>query len=385
MSAVNVIDCDTHITEPPDLWTARVSAKWGDRIPHVAADDKRADQLAWYIGDKKIAAAPAGAFAGWKEPFPSHPGTYEEAHPASFDARERLRLMDEAGIYAQVLYPNVAGFGSQRFLALKEPELQLECVRAYNDFQIDWIAPAPERFIPIASVPFWDVPAAVQEIERAAAAGHKGMLFTGEPQAFGEPLLGDHHWDPIWSAAQDCGLPISFHIGSGDFNDGFTRQRMTVDGPAATYARVTATSFLLNGMQITDLLFSGVLCRFPELKFVSVESGIGFLPFLLEAADYHFHAAKVGEARPEFEMLPSEYFRRQVYACYWFERVAPRTLLDEIGVGNILFETDFPHPTCLYGNVQETIEAGLEGQPDDVRRRILTDNAAELYGVQAPV
>ena len=83
-------------------------------------------------------------------------------------------------------------------------------------------------------------------------------------------------------------------------------------------------------------------------------------------------------------MLPSEYFRRQVYACYWFEKVAPRKLIEDIGEDNILFETDFPHPTCLYGNVQETIEDGLAGQSETTRRKILWENSAKLYNIETP-
>ena len=356
MAFTTFIDADTHITEPADLWTSRVSKKWGDRVLHVKQDDKGVNS--WFVGDEKVANAPSGVFAGWKGKFPNSPPTYEDAHPASFDVHERLKLMDETGVYAQVLYPNVAGFASQRFLQLKEPELMLECVRAWNDFQIDWISAAPERFVANASIPFWDVEASVREIERVAQRGIKGILFTGDPQSHGEPFLGDKHWDPLWHAATDTGLPISFHIGSGDFTDGFTPERLAVDGPEVTYARTSTVLFLSNGLQMTDLLLSGVLPRFPELKFVSVESGIGWVPFCLESCDYHFIAADVRKARPEFEMMPSDYFRRQVYSCYWFERVAPRKLIEDIGEDNILFETDFPHPTCLYGNVQETIEAG---------------------------
>ena len=117
---------------------------------------------------------------------------------------------------------------------------------------------------------------------------------------------------------------------------------------------------------------------------MSVESGIGWIPFVLEAVDHSYLEGRK-DRTSEWELLPSEYFARQVYACYWFETVAPRRLLDEIPVDNILFETDFPHPTCLYGpNVQEKIEAGLGEAPPEVRRKFLWENAARLYGVTEP-
>jgi predicted TIM-barrel fold metal-dependent hydrolase len=83
-------------------------------------------------------------------------------------------------------------------------------------------------------------------------------------------------------------------------------------------------------------------------------------------------------------MKPSDYFRRQVYACYWFEQFATQHMLEQLPVDNILFETDYPHPVCLYGDVRERIDAGLAGAPADLRRKLLFDNAARLYGVSAP-
>jgi predicted TIM-barrel fold metal-dependent hydrolase len=378
-----VIDCDTHITEPGDVWTSRLPARFQDRAPRIVRNDQGTD--VWHVGDH-VPLVPVGhtAVAGWREPFPAAPRNMDEVPPAAYDARARLDYMDELGIWAMALYPNVGGFGNQGFLNLKDPELMQECVRAYNDFLLEWMEPDPRRFIPIIATPFWDVPASVKEIERCAKLGHKGVLFTGEPQRSGFPLLGDRHWDPLWAVAQDAGLPISFHIGSGQFDEYFSMDRIRTHGIGPTVVSSTVAILMDNGHQLIDLLLSGVLPRFPKLEFISVESGIGWIPFLLEAADYCFGYSGVRRERPEFELLPSEYFRRQVYGCYFFEELAPQRLLDRIGVENVLFETDYPHPVCLYGNVREKIDAGLTGQPADVRRKLLFDNAAKLYGVEAP-
>jgi predicted TIM-barrel fold metal-dependent hydrolase len=147
---------------------------------------------------------------------------------------------------------------------------------------------------------------------------------------------------------------------------------------------VAVSLFLDNGKQLTDLLFSGVLPRFPELKFLSVESGIGFIPFILEACDYTFEYGNVRRDHPEFELKPSEYFARQVYGCYIFEEHAPRELMDTIGVDNVLFETDYPHPVCLYDNVREKIDAALGSASRETQRKVLFENAAKLYKVDAP-
>jgi predicted TIM-barrel fold metal-dependent hydrolase len=376
-----IIDADTHLTEPPDVWTARVASKWLDQVPHVERNDEGRD--VWVLDGTPFSSPGLTAVAGWPEPFPSGPKTYEECHPAAYDADARLAYMDEVGIWAQVLYPNVAGFGSQRFLSIRDDELKLVCVRAYNDFLRDWASADPRRLLTVMSLPFWDIDEMVKEITRNLDAGHRGILFTGEPHRFGLPYLGEEHWDPLWSIAQEAGLPVHFHIGSGEMTSSFGPERISRYGTAATYAYTSCEMFLKNGLQCVDLVTSGVLPRFPELQFVSVESGIGWIPFVLEAADHSYLEGRPGRVS-EWELLPSEYFARQVYATYWFEAVAPTKLLGDIPVDRILFETDFPHPTCLYGNVHEKIAASLAGATEEQRRRILWENAAELYRVERP-
>lgn len=379
-----VIDADTHITEPGDLWTSRLPAKFKDQGPHIIRD-KETGVDSWHIGDSE-ALVPVGytAVAGWHEPFPAAPRNMDEVPKASYDASARLEYMNKVGIWCMALYPNVGGFGSQAFLNLKDPELMLECVRAYNDFLLDWISRDPRRFVPIMATPFWDVEASVKEIERCAKLGHKGVLFTGSPQTHGLPILANPHWDPFWAAAQDCDLPVSFHIGTGSFDDGSSPERFQHMGAGGTNAVISISLFLDNGKQLTDLLFSGVLPKFPELKIVSAESGIGFLPFILEAADYTFEYGRVRQNNPLFKLKPSEYFARQVYGCYLFEEHAPSELMQVIGEDNIMFETDYPHPVCLYGNVREKIDAALGSVSEEARHKVLFGNAAKLYKIDAP-
>jgi len=383
MSGYNIIDVDTHVTETPDLWTSRVSERIRDRVPHVVTTPDGVQR--WVMGEGKP-LAPVGmtATAGVGS-FKRPPKTYEQMHPGAYDAHARLKYMDQMGIWAMVMYPNVGGFGAQAFLKLNDPELMLDCVRIYNDWQTEWASADSRRLLPITSIPFWDVDAAVKEVERCAKKGHKGILFTGEPQYFGKPLIGDPHWNPLWEVSCDLDLPISFHIGSGDMKEGLARNRVKTYGPMAAFTEMAVDIFLNNAMQLNDLLMSGVLVRYPKIKFVSVESGIGWIPFVLEAMDYQFKGNSVTEEHPEFDLLPSEYFARNIYACYWFEQVAPRRLIDKIGVDNIMFETDFPHPTSLYGEeVHARIKSGLSDCEESVRQKILWGNAQKLYGVSAP-
>jgi predicted TIM-barrel fold metal-dependent hydrolase len=376
-----IIDVDTHITEPPDVWTARVPTKYRDAVPRVERVDGRD---LWFLGGEQIGAVGPTAPVGFGQPMPQNPTGYDDIHPAAWKAEARLELMDRQGIWAQVLYPNVAGFGGQKFLMLGDRTLMYECVRAYNDFQIDWASADHRRLIPTMAVPFWDVDDCVREIERCAALGYRAINFTGEPQVFGQPWLGEAYWDPFWAAACHHDMPVSFHIGSGDFV--WDRARTERRGFAEVYALQSVHLFHKNGLQVCDLLLSGVLPRFPELRVVSVESGIGWIPFTFEALDNQFVEGGGRRTRPEFTKLPSEYFADQVYATFWFEEVAPQDLLgSRIPVDNVLFETDFPHPTCLYDDLDAKLERSLRNVDDATRRKLLWDNAAALYRIESPV
>jgi predicted TIM-barrel fold metal-dependent hydrolase len=235
------------------------------------------------------------------------------------------------------------------------------------------------------ATPFWDVAATVREIQRCAALGHRAVLFCGQPQAFGQPVLAHRHWDPVWAAAQEVGLSISFHVGSGTLSDLF-------DDPAAlgvktNFSRVSALYFMENSRCLADLIFGGVCHRFPGLKFVSVESGAGWMPFVLEGFDWQWKNGGVIREHPEYELLPSEYFRRQIYGCFWFENEAVRRALD-LYPDNLLYETDFPHPTSMSPGPQssavrpsEYAEYALSEVADETLRKVLHDNAAALYRI----
>ena len=382
MTTYSIIDVDTHVTETPDVWVDRVPAAMRDKVPYVDVDNK--GRQCWFLDGKRLSIIGLTATAG-RGDMMNWPATFDDMHPGAYDAAARLEYMDEMGIWAMVMYPNVAGFGNQEFLKLGDRDLMLACVEAYNDWQTEWASVDPRRLLPITSTPFWDVDAAVREIRRCAAMGHRGILFTGEPQAFGQPFMGDPHWDPIWDAAVELELPVSFHIGSGNMEAGLGREKVATYGRMSTFTSGSVDVFLRNGMQLSELLLSGIFVRHPEIQFVSVESGIGWIPFALEALDYQFQGNRVFDEHPEFDRLPSEYFRTNVHACYWFEQVAPRRLIDKIGVDRIMFETDFPHPTSLYGDeVHERIATGLGDSDDETRRQILWSNAQRLYKVEDP-
>ncbi len=381
---IKVIDADSHISEPENLWTNRVSTqKWGELVPHVKFDPNINEER-WYMGGRPFMPTAGAAMAGWKEPPPKHPPSLREADQGSFNAHERLIRMDEYGIWAQVVYPNVGGFGSGNFLSLKEPELMLDCVKAYNDFMIDWCATDMRRFIPIMAMPFWDVDLCVAEMVRCKKIGHKGVLMTNQPQVFDFPHITDRHWDPLWQAAQDMEMTINFHIGSGDLTQ--LRGANVNNGRQAAYAKITVQLFLDNSTAIMDIILGGICDRFPKLNFVSVESGIGWVPFLLEAMDWQWLNSGCREEHPEMRLLPSEYFKRQVYACFWFEETSALKAIEAIGPDNFLYETDFPHPTSMSPGPnsvaiypKDFIEKNLGHLPEETLRKLLQTNSSKLY------
>jgi len=259
-------------------------------------------------------------------------------------------------------------------------------VRAYNDFLVEWCSEGPDRLIPVAAMPFWDVQECVKEVERAAAIGHRSILACSEPQAFGEPRLADRHWDPFWAAVNETGLPISFHIGAGDLSDIISDPCKL--GPKAAFSRVSSTIFMQNMNCIADLIFGGVCHRYPALRMVSVESGVGWVPSFLEMADWQWSNGQVRREHPEYDLLPSEYFRRQIYACFWFESQSLRATIDAIA-DNVCWETDFPHPTCqhpgpangLSEHPRDYVDRVMGDLDEQKVRKVLHDNAARLYGL----
>ena len=137
LTDIRIIDTDSHVMEPPDLWTSRMSEKkWGTRIPHLVLDERR-DEMRWLIGGKWLTGVANWATAGWHEHPPSHPRTLEEAEPGAWNPEARLERMTEFGIWAQALYPNLLTFSGHAFQAMGDDDLIIESIQAYNDFLID--------------------------------------------------------------------------------------------------------------------------------------------------------------------------------------------------------------------------------------------------------
>jgi predicted TIM-barrel fold metal-dependent hydrolase len=384
LSLTKVIDADTHLTERHDLWTSRAPAGMKDRMPHVADVDGIAT---WVVEGAVLGRAGAGGVVGRdKEKGRSFEALYEwtidKIHEAAYDPVARLEIMDETGIWAQIIFPNVVGLGGQALAqAVDDPALRELCVEIFNDARAELQAESNNRLLPMAIMPAWDIDACVREARRAKGLGLRGINITSDPQDQGAPDLANRAWDPFWEVCSDLALPVHFHIGAS-----LTTMTFFGEYPWASHnddlklAIGGTLLFIGNARIVVNIICSGMLERFPELKIVSVESGAGWIPFILEALDYEM-SENAPDDKAALSLLPSEYFKRQIYATTWFERTNLPQLVDAVGEDNIMFETDFPHPTCLYPDPLGVAAENMRDLSETARAKILGGNAINLYSL----
>jgi predicted TIM-barrel fold metal-dependent hydrolase len=305
-------------------------------------------------------------------------------HRGAWDPEARLQVMDECGIHAQVLFPNAVGLGGGNINNnVKDEALRLLCIEIYNDAMAELQESSNLRFIPLPVMPAWDVDLCVKETIRSATHGARGINMTSDPQDLGSPDLANRAWDPLWEVCADLHLPVHFHIGSSNtamdfYGNYFWESQDEYVKPAIGGSML----FINNARVVINTVFAGIFDRFPELQMVSVESGIGWIPFILETMDYEL-IENAPEQAKALSKLPSEYFRSNWYATFWFENNQGdvQGLLDKVGEDRVLFETDFPHPTCLYPAPLETVAEKMNTLRTETRRKVMGENAARLYRV----
>jgi predicted TIM-barrel fold metal-dependent hydrolase len=382
IEGIKIIDADTHLSEPHNLWTSRAPARLKDRVPRVKMlDGKRCwvidDDIPLSVGGSPISVIRKDGsksrsleFFNWQ---------IEDVHAGAYDIAARLEVMDETNIYAQIVYPNVLGFGGQN-AGKVDPELRIASIEIFNDAMAEMQAESGGRIFPMALLPWWDVDQSVKETERAKAMGLRGVNINSDPHLHkGIPDLAEPHWDRLWETCAGLDMPVNFHIGASDAAlDWFGSSYWPSESMDVRFAIGSSMLFFGNARVMANILLSGILDRHPTIKFVSVESGIGWIPFLLETLEYQLAENAAGR---KFALTPAEYFTRNVYSSFWFERRNIADSIRQVGVDNVMFETDFPHPTCLYPNPLGQAAAGLATLDMDSRRKVLSGNAARLYRI----
>jgi predicted TIM-barrel fold metal-dependent hydrolase len=375
-----ILDADAHVNEPPNLWQEGVPGKWRERAPKLVHTE-RGDFWEFDGGKKKW---PVGltATAG-QSIFQMGPTgqTYETMRPGSFDRDARLRDLDGDGIWAQVLYPSVTLTGAKIYS--DERELQLACVRAYNEWIRAFCDGSGGRLVPQAIAPTTGLGDALAELEWAMKSGHRGIVISSFPNGSLHPKEEDA---AFWARVEEAAYPVAVHIGS------FLRRQPEAASAERTWAPSLAflsrAAWTKAGGQtldvVCDLLFSGIFEPFPRLRLVLVEANIGWIPTLLEQADDMFRRYRWWTgAHEKMSELPSQIFHRNFWATFMVDR-AGIELRHHLNLDHVMWSTDYPHSGTDWPNSGVSLERVFHGVPQRDVRRMLHDNCKALYRIDAP-
>jgi len=367
----DIISVDDHVVEPPNVWVDRFPSKLRDEAPHIV--DRPGHTQAWIWEGTEYPLSLMGSphtrnfrTDGTGEDF--YARHYDDMVPACYDVNARVEAMNIDGVKAQLLFPTFPRFAGTQFKTPKDPAITLLAIQAYNDWMVDeWCAAHPDRFIPMIIVPLWDPELAATEIRRMAAKGAKSVAFPENPAPLGLPSYWTTHWDPVFAAAAETGLPFSMHIG--------TSGGLVV--PAKESSEAVGISLCgVNSMSAsTDLIFSGLLHRHPNVKIALSEGGSGWVAYLVERMDYTWERTRLGVDRSE---KPSELFARHFWTCFISDATAI-AMRDLIGVDKLMYETDYPHNDSNWPHGRKVLEELLVNVPDNESRMIAGENARKLY------
>jgi uncharacterized protein len=311
------------------------------------------------------------------DPFPTWPKVWEEVPALAFDPIERLKALDIDGVDAEVLFPNPPG-GS--YYEYGDPEFELACVETYNDVLADWRR-ASDRYLPLAIMAYLNEPKVIaREIERAVGNGHRGVNVAGRMPK-GLPHLASPHWHPVWDVCQELNVPIHFH-GSANLDTAISAKTWSGYSVRQQHSAFTSTSSVTPAQIIPHFIFSGLTERFPRLKIVFAEAGIGGLNYVIAACDHEWQTRRLWTEG--LATRPSDAIRRQMYVNFWFEAEGIK-LREEIGVDNLMWESDYPHVASYYPRSWHEIERVLEGISPADREKLLYQNALKVYDIEATV
>jgi predicted TIM-barrel fold metal-dependent hydrolase len=395
-----IISVDDHVTEPPDLWTTRLSAKLRDRGPQVRRDRIRlsadAREMGLHIGDEDGRVADYWIYEG--KPMAggilstiSHAVgfegkklgnlalTYDEVCPGAWRQSERLADMTTNHVEASLCFSNaVSGYCGQLYLAQPDKALGMACIRAYNDWMIDdWCAGAGRgRLIPLILIPLWDPVLAASEVRRCAAKSACAVSFCENPHDLGLPSIYGGAWEPLLEACAETGANISMHIGSAG--------KIPTTAPDAPYMITSVLMFVDSMTSMLDFVLAGVFERFPKLKISYSEGQIGWLPYAIRRADKVWLAKdKEGRGYQRTPNPPSSYIKDHVYGCIFDDDTA-LLCRELIGVDQIMLEVDYPHSACAFPNVAEVARelSRTARLNEEEQHKVLRGNAIKAYGLE---
>jgi predicted TIM-barrel fold metal-dependent hydrolase len=365
-----IISADSHMTEPPDLWASRLDLKYRDHAPKVI-DSYEGKKGAYFVCEGLKPFPVGGIFGSGKksEELPEHFRKGYEAAPKSvWDPAERLKEQDQDGVSAEVLYTSLGMF----LYGLEDAGLRSSCFRVYNDFVAEYCRYNPKRLIGLGLIELADINAGVEELKRCAKMGLRGAMIGASPPE--DKPYTDPDYDPFWAAAQDLHLPLSLHI--------LTERRGGGVGAGGRRRFLTNYLSVPHGIQkqLAIMIFGGVLERFPNLKLISAENDVSWVPHFMYRIDHAYDRFRHFQGLT-LPMLPSEYVKRQVYATFQFESVG-RDLVDAYGAERMMWSSDYPHTDSPWPHSREYIEgAAFKRITPEETQKIVADNAARLYQI----
>ena len=366
MRAAPIFSADSHVVEPADVWTSRMDARFRDRAPHIIKEANGIKGDFFVCEGLQPFSVSAFAVAGVDpraysdEMSKGYPGV----RPGAWDPEQRVKDQDIDGVAGEVLYTSLG----MMLYGIEDGELRAASFRAYNDWLAEFCSYDTSRFAGIALIPMDDVQQAVGEVERSAKLGLRGGLIWGIPpddRPYDNPV-----WNPLWAAAQDAGLPLALHILTGRKGSGIGDSVMK-SYPCLPHALERSLS---------DIIFGGVLERFPSLKIISAENDIGWIGHYLQRMDHAYEKYQYLEKAAVIPQPPSFYFKRQVHATFQDDRIGVLTR-EFVGVENLMWASDFPHSDSTWPKSQEVIQRDFAGVPEDEVEKMISTNCASLYGL----
>lgn len=374
-----LLSSDSHIVEPPDLWSGH-GGQLGERMPRV----ERLDDGDWWIVDGYKTMSFLGIQTG--DRFDGDPeklrtsGAFDEVRPAAYDPRAYIEENETDGVWGSVLYP------SQGLVLYSVPvsDIVTAAMSVYNDWLAEFCSEDRERLKGIAMLNVDDVDQALRELTRARERGLSGALISVLPPPW-QPYR-DPDYDRLWAAAQDLEVPLSLHVATD-------RADPKVGAPAfrLDVKHVPPSAFVNSDFQVrqslAELIFSGVFERFPRLRVGSVEHELGWIPFFLDRVDYVYtDRPRRGPEWKRFQdpdVLPSDFFRRNVFASFQQDPHGLR-LLDVIGHDTPTWGSDYPHTESTFPRSREILKSVVGGLPDEDTYAIAAGTCARLYGFDVP-
>jgi predicted TIM-barrel fold metal-dependent hydrolase len=360
---------DSHFLEPMDVFRENLAADLADRLPRSEKDPDGEFETVFVDGQQFRRKLPTRTRTEFLETFPRPPGNE--------DARLRLADLDQEGVWAEVVYPSMGLWNGM----IRDPRLAREAARVANDWAIAEIQAVSPRLLPTAEVSLLSMEDAAAEIRRVAALGMRGVFLPTRPPASVD-LYNRESWEPVWTAAEEAGMAVCFHIGTDSTDPSDPAPQVVYRGPGGTILNYVETSF--GGIRsVAQMITAGVLDRHPDLKVLVSEGGSSWVPFLGDRMNeaYRQHGAAV---RPKLSMLPKEFLYRQVYTSFQHD-VSAITALTADGYRNVIWGSDYPHLEGTYGHTQQTLHELFDEQPADVRDRILRGAFEELFPGVPPI